>query len=259
MIDPYISNNGFNRFIPPDKSLLAGRCVEPLSSEEVDYIYEPKQVDESVSIEHVYYPGYIKELYCSYPEIVEAIGHWGKVEAILMGFGGLRHTFIVSFNKPIHFSNDCEDGIKVDLSGGHDIQSTPFLLRGMYNMAYNNVLLSTNKIVFDICFLQKGQFDALDLWEARHFVIDERLGMIGYVAGKNASDEDLKEQINISFSEEDKAKILLEWIKQAGISMLKIGLYKSGNNPMVEYSNEDILNNYRVANPSFWKVVNLWK
>lgn len=154
-------------------------------------------------IKPVCYPRYFSEFYCSYDEIVSAIESWGKVEAILND--GLNHIFIISFRETIKFSS-YQDGIMVNLTGGHGISDTPFSLRGMYRKgsSCSNVILSNKMMAFDIRCLRTGHFDALDLWESQWLLPDERLSQIKEEVGNHANWENTKKKIDSTFSESDK-------------------------------------------------------
>jgi len=205
----------------------------------------------------VCYPGYYSKFYCSYDEVVSAIESWGKVEAILMCDSGLNHTFIVSFKKPIKFSSS-RKGVKVDLEGGSGMWHTPFSLRGMYrgSSSCSNAILSNNLIAFDICCLSTGQFSALNLWESRRLVPDKQLSQIEEEFAEHQNWKDTEKRIDSTFSESDRAKKLLEWIKQSGLSILEKGLYVSHDSFIGEYPVDEIIANYtsgRSASP--WKIV----
>lgn len=205
----------------------------------------------------VCYPGYFSKFYCSYDEIIGAIESWGKVEAILMADGGLNHIFIVSFKKPIKFSSYGE-GIMVNLTGGHGIWHTPFSLRGMYSegSSCSNVILSNNMMAFDIRCLQTGHFGASDLWGSQRLLPDERLSQIKEEVGEHANWKKKEKRIDSTFSESDKAKKLLEWIKQSGLSILEKGVYRSGDDRIGQYPIDEIVANYTTLKSfSPWQVV----
>lgn len=199
----------------------------------------------------VFYSGYIQDLYCSYEEIITAIESWGKVEAILVNSKGLNHAFIVKFNQPLRFSSYGE-GVMVNLTGGHGIVHTPFYLRRMKGHDYSNIILSENMMVFDIHYLRYGRFDVDALLLSQRLLQDEMFEQIREVAVYN---DDI-EIINSAYSERKRAKKLLAWIKQSGLSMLEKGIYRLGNNPAGECPVETIIDNY-VNSGSFspWKVV----
>lgn len=202
----------------------------------------------------VCYPGY--EFYCSYDAIIGAIENWGKVEAILANSTS-QPTFVVSFKKPIKFSN-FREGIMANLSGGHGIWHTPFHLRGMYRegSSDDNVVLSKNMIAFSIPCLEVGHFDTSNLLDSQRLLPDQRLSQIEEEVGKPVNWEKIKEKIQSTFSESDKAEKLLEWVKQAGLAILEKGLYKSGSDPIGEYSVEEIVVNYTTLESFFpWQVV----
>lgn len=223
----------------------------------------PEQPDEKESeatkedFKPICYPGYYSKFYCSYNEIVSAIDSWGKVEAILMAGSGFNHIFIVRFKKPIRFSS-YEEGIPVNLTGGHGIWYTPFTLRGMYSngSSCHNAVLSNNMIAFDIRCLQIGCFSASDLWESQRLLPDERLRQIDEDVGPLAHRKRKEKSIDSIFSESDRAKKLLEWIKQSGLSILEKGLYRSGDDTIGEYPIDEIVENYTTLKSfSPWQVV----
>lgn len=205
----------------------------------------------------VCYPGYTTELYCSYDEIIEAIEPWGKVEAILMNSSGLNHTFVVRFKRPIKFSSYGE-GIMVNLTGGGGIWHTPFSLRGVRpeGELYKKIL-SNNMMAFDILCLGIGFFSASELDESTRLLPDERFDQIKKKAGEHANWKKVEKAINATFSESDKAKKLLEWIKQSGLSILEKGLYRNGDDPIGECTIEEIIADYTTPRgyASPWQVV----
>ncbi len=205
----------------------------------------------------VCYPGYYGKFYCSYDEIVGAIESWGKVEAIVASDNGINHTFIVSFKNPIRLSSYGK-GIKVNLTGGHGIIHTPFFLRTMSGKgsSCSNVILSDHMMAFDIRYLHTGSFYASALWESQGVLIDERLSQIKEEVGEHANWKKKERRIDSTFSESDKAKKLLEWIKQSGLSILEKGLYKIGRDPIGQYPVDEIVENYTSLNRSSpWQVV----
>jgi len=164
-----------------------------------------------------------EEMYCSHSEIKHAIENWGKLEALLMSAGGINNIFVVRFNHPISLSYN--KGIWVNIDGG-GILWTPFSLRGMYEDgdSCDNAILSSTMMAFTIEHLWKGSFDASDLEYSHNLVSDERLDRIKKELGPYASCNEIEEKIDSTFTEDDKAKKLLEWIKQSGLSILKEGL-----------------------------------
>lgn len=223
-------------------------------------LFEQTEKKESEVIKDVFkpvcYPGYCSKFYCSYDAIIDAIESWGKVEGILMNSSGINHIFIVSFKKPIEFSSYGE-GIMVNLSGGHGIFHTPFGLRETYiEGSSSNVILSNNMMAFDINYLRTGTFTASNLWRSQTLLPDERLRQIKEEVGEHANWKIIEKKINSTFSEADRAKKLLEWIKQSGLSILEKGLYRSGNDRIGEYLIDEIVKNY-TSSKSFspWKVI----
>jgi hypothetical protein len=169
---------------------------------------------------------------------------------------GINHVFIVSFKKPIKVSS-YEKGITVNLTGGHGIWHTPFALRGMHgNGSLSSVILSNNMMAFDIDCLQTGSFGASYLLESQELLPDERLSQFNEKVRGRADWEKTKKKIDSIFSESDKAKKLLEWIKQSGLSILERGLYRSGDDRIGQYPVDEIIANYTALKTSPpWRVL----
>lgn len=205
----------------------------------------------------VCYLGYRLKFYCSYEEIISAIESWGKVEAILMANYGLNHTFIVSFKKPIRFSS-YKEGIMVNLTGGGGIWHTPFELRSMNSRdsSGSSFILSNNMMAFDIRCLKTGYFCASDIWNSERLLPDKRLSQIEEEVGEplHRKCKEIEKRIKDTFSESDKAKKLLEWIKQSGLSILERGLYRSGGDHIDQYSTDEIVESY-TSRKNPWQVV----
>jgi hypothetical protein len=253
-------------------SSLAGREVVHLPVDDRDtqqvkikttadekLVREPEEKKQKIVKEDfkpICYPGYSSKLYCSYGDIVGAIASWGKVEAILMSSGGLNHVFIVSFNRPIKFSN-FNKGLYADLSAGEGIFGTPFSFRGIYiykdSSSLSNVILSNNRMAFDIECLSVGSFSVFDLNDACN-LLPERFKQIKKNVGKdaNASWDEIAKKI----SESDTAELLLDWIKISGQMILEKGLCKCIDGWTIECSVEEIIDNYINAegDPS-WQVI----
>jgi hypothetical protein len=64
-----------------------------------------------------------------------------------------------------------------------------------------------------------------------------------------------EKRIDSTFSESDKAKKLLEWIKQSGLSILEKGIYRLGDGRTGQYPIDEIVKNYTSLERISWQVV----
>lgn len=200
---------------------------------------------------------------CLLNEIIKAIESWGKLEAILQNdAAALSHTFIVSFKQPIKIATH-EEGMKVNLTGGHEIRGTPFCLRTTYTKprtednikcrTVDKVILSEKMMAFDI--RPFVFFNAWDLWETRKFVPDKRFNQIKDELGEHAEWNKIKEKLDTFFTESDRTKKLLEWVEKSGLSILEKGLCKSGFDRMGKYSPIQIIDHYMCLKESSWELI----
>lgn len=101
-----------------------------------------------------------------------------------------------------------------------------------------------------------NNFGASDLWGSQELLPDERLSHIKEEVGEHANWKKIEKRIDSTFSESDKAKKLLEWIKQSGLSILEKGLYRSGYDRIGQYPIDEIIENYTTLKSfSLWQVV----
>lgn len=201
-----------------------------------------------------------------YDDIIDAIKPWGTVEAILLSPGilGLNHLFIARFKEPIFITGSQGKGVRTDSYGG--VNDTPFFMRGMHRdgLSIHNVILSPNKIAFDITNLivdpentMIGGFSGFHsgaLLSSLKLVPDERLRP--YV--NKPWSENLREEIEGMLTQSEKAARLLEWITASGNAFLKRGISVT---PLVGNTHEilmgdiptaDIISNYEENN---WVII----
>ncbi len=203
------------------------------------------------------------KMYVSYNDIIKAIKPWGIVEAILVSPGilGLDHLFVVQFKYPISIMGARGKGVYTDSYGG--IDDTPFFLRGMHRdgIAVYNVILSPNKIAFDISYLsvlpqQKGstsecwnRFNGGALLASAKMVPDERLRPY---ANESSWSENLHKELESLFTRDEKAAKILAWITASGEAFLKRGisvtLVDNTQELIKDIPTVDIISNYRDNN-----------
>lgn len=242
--------------IQNNSASLSGRTVVELPDDGCMYRKVGGNITEvgPVRIKSEFDTFYYRELYCSYDDVITAVESWGKVEAILTS--GVNHLFIVSFKNPIKFS---QKGFRIGQHTYNKIENTPFKLRGIYDKhgaTLYNFILSENMIAFDIECLKVGLFNSSALIESQVLLPHEGLRQIRQKVNNTLTIfMDAKEEFDSMFSETDKAKRLLEWIKQSGLSILEKGIDISRCGKSIgQYSVDEIVANY-ITKGSSWKII----